>query len=358
MPAYFKFLTILSFYIFLEEKIDVAIIEVGIGGENDCTNVVRNTKTVGITSLGLEHTNLLGNTLKEIAWQKAGIIKPYSNVFTTIQPDECLEVIRNRVNEKNAKLFIAPNFNDYKWKKLPKLQIDNEVQQMNASLAIQLAYDWLKRNKIQNLNGLTSKMNLNGITLDVCDEVINGLENCFWPGRCQLIEIRNKRIFLDGAHTKESIEICCDWFLKSTANSNNEKFLIFNTTGERDSKKLLKIISEKIQFKKAFFVTNTPFRHKITDDINTSWYPQEQQLKRIQDNYDYWIKNHGLETALKFDNILEIFMYLHLHEIIDNNSNIQKNIDILITGSLHLIGGSLLALEEYENICYEQNQIK
>lgn len=120
MPAYFKFLTILCFHVFLGENVDVAILEVGIGGEYDSTNIVRlklnkvnnceeifliffrTTKTVGITSLGLEHTNILGNTLEEIAWQKAGIIKEKSNVFTSVVQDDCLSVIKKRCKEKNV----------------------------------------------------------------------------------------------------------------------------------------------------------------------------------------------------------------------------------------------------------------
>lgn len=63
----------------------------------------RNTKTVGITSLGLEHTSILGNTLTDIAWQKAGIIKQNSDVFTVPQPDECMETIRNRCADRNVR---------------------------------------------------------------------------------------------------------------------------------------------------------------------------------------------------------------------------------------------------------------
>lgn len=62
----------------------------------------RNTKTVGITSLGLEHTSLLGNTIEEIAWQKAGIIKNASNVFTVNQTGNALSVIKDRAKEKNV----------------------------------------------------------------------------------------------------------------------------------------------------------------------------------------------------------------------------------------------------------------
>lgn len=102
VPSYFKFLQIMAFYIFVREKIDVAIVEVGIGGEYDSTNIVRNTEVVGLTSLQLEHTQLLGDTLGEIAWQKAGIIKENSHVYTIPQQDVCMKVITDRFIERKV----------------------------------------------------------------------------------------------------------------------------------------------------------------------------------------------------------------------------------------------------------------
>lgn len=103
LPSYFKFLQIMAFYIFVRENVDVAIVEVGIGGEFDSTNIVRNTEIVGITSLQLEHSQLLGETIEEIAWQKAGIIKEASHVFAMPQQQPaCLRVITERFHEKKV----------------------------------------------------------------------------------------------------------------------------------------------------------------------------------------------------------------------------------------------------------------
>lgn len=102
LPSYFKFLQIMAFYIFVKENVDVAIVEVGIGGEFDSTNIIRNTEVVGITALQLEHTQILGDTLSEIAWQKAGIIKKNSHVYTMKQPEVCMKVINDRFVEKKV----------------------------------------------------------------------------------------------------------------------------------------------------------------------------------------------------------------------------------------------------------------
>lgn len=96
----------MAFEVFIEEKVDVAIVEVGIGGEYDCTNILRKVPVVGITSLGLDHTNLLGNTIESIAWNKAGIMKQGSKVFTVPQTEPSMKVLRERSVEKKVLCYI------------------------------------------------------------------------------------------------------------------------------------------------------------------------------------------------------------------------------------------------------------
>lgn len=182
----------MSFYVFLQEKIDVAIVEVGIGGQFDCTNVISNTKTVGITSLGLEHTQILGNTLKEIAWQKAGIIKNSSDVFTVEQENACVDVIKGRAKEKNATVFVVPDFEEYFWTRKPNVDSLNDikVQQLNTSLAIQLALNWMHHNAERDFGDSRRKYE---IVKNVPEKVVQGIERCFWPGRCQLLQYQNKK---------------------------------------------------------------------------------------------------------------------------------------------------------------------
>jgi folylpolyglutamate synthase len=74
-PAYFRFLTLVAFHALMQENVDVAILEVGVGGEYDSTNIIENPIVCGITALGLDHVTVLGNTIDSIAWHKAGIIK-------------------------------------------------------------------------------------------------------------------------------------------------------------------------------------------------------------------------------------------------------------------------------------------
>ncbi|XP_027329272.1 folylpolyglutamate synthase-like isoform X4 [Abrus precatorius] len=105
MPTYFRFLALLAFKIFAAEQVDVAIMEVGLGGKYDATNVVQAPIVCGITSLGYDHMEILGNTLREIAGEKAGIFKNRIPAFTVPQPDEAMHVLEEKASQLNILLF-------------------------------------------------------------------------------------------------------------------------------------------------------------------------------------------------------------------------------------------------------------
>jgi folylpolyglutamate synthase len=99
MPPYFYFLTLLALRVFHAERVDVAVLEVGLGGRWDATNVVPAPAVCGITSLGYDHMDILGHTLTLIAGEKAGIMKSGVPAVTTEQPDEAAVVLRARAEE-------------------------------------------------------------------------------------------------------------------------------------------------------------------------------------------------------------------------------------------------------------------
>ncbi|KAJ1641699.1 Folylpolyglutamate synthetase, partial [Coemansia asiatica] len=95
MPMYFRFLNLMAVHVFLSEGIDVAIMEVGVGGQYDSTNAVRKPVVCGIASLGLDHQSTLGSTIESIAWHKAGIIKDNIPAITVPQENTAMDVIRS-----------------------------------------------------------------------------------------------------------------------------------------------------------------------------------------------------------------------------------------------------------------------
>lgn len=335
MPAYFNFLTILAFDIFLREQVDVAIVEVGVGGRYDCTNAVRGTRTVGITSLGLEHVKLLGSTLEEIAWQKAGIVKEGSDVFTVRQPDGCLEVIENECRKLGANLQVAPDFDDYEWERKPALSANNLAIKLNTSLAIQISLNWIGRTRPELL---TAK----GV---LTEKVAQGVESCFWPGRCHQVRKGNKRIFLDGAHTVESVELCAKWF-QSCQRKENPKILIFNATGDRDTHKLLDILGKNVNFNRVYFTPNVAsLKSTNVDSVNLN-FPKDEQMRRCEQNCQVWLelqtrRNGTCKVQSTAQALAAVGSVL---EQIDNDFAAHQECDILVTGSLHLIGAALTAL--------------
>ncbi|XP_050074419.1 folylpolyglutamate synthase, mitochondrial-like [Anopheles maculipalpis] len=334
MPSYFCFLTILAFDIFLREALDVCVIEVGIGGRYDCTNVLRKTSTVGITSLGLEHTNLLGNTLEEIAWQKAGIIKPGSDVFTVLQPAQCIGVIEQECRRSQANLRIVPaTLQEYCWANKPSLLEETcNIIGMNTSLAIQVATNWMHKKH--------ADLAQNTAPLFLTEKTIHGINSCFWPGRLQRIPYDSRKtLYLDSAHTLESMEVCGRWF-NEKSNCEHNRLLIFNTTGDRDSSKLLSALLSVTKFDAAFFVPNVARRGTTRADAINHNFPLENQMHRCRENYVYWTEERKHMGGFVHESIESVFT-----QIDQEFTRELAMCDILITGSVHLIGAVMTALK-------------
>uniref|UniRef100_A0A915DFB5 Folylpolyglutamate synthase n=1 Tax=Ditylenchus dipsaci TaxID=166011 RepID=A0A915DFB5_9BILA len=352
LPGYFKFLTLLAFKVFLVELVDVAIIEVGIGGEHDCTNVLKNPIVCGITSLDLDHTRLLGNTIAEIAWQKAGIMKKDSLLVSVRQPSEALQVIQQRSQEKECPYLIAPELKDYIWPRTVSFGIPGRHQVTNVSLALQLARFWLLRTKkYENCSNLLNSTTDFSYTPDeekiplgytipgiFCD----GLENCRWPGRSQVLKKKSSEnsseiiYFLDSAHTPQSIKYCAEWFKETSTNENEPlRVLVFHCTGDRSSSTLLPALQE-CNFDSALFcpVRLKPVVDKHNDNTNINQ-SDEAEFKKSSVDADTWNQLIGKDCSIAFGCIQETLEYVE--KLAENNSGLH----VLVTGSLHLVGGVL-----------------
>ncbi|XP_013395674.1 folylpolyglutamate synthase, mitochondrial isoform X2 [Lingula anatina] len=313
MPSYFKFLTVMAFKVFVQEKVDVAVIEVGIGGQYDCTNIVRKPVVCGITSLGIDHVSILGDTIEKIAWQKAGIMKPGCPAVTVPQPGDSLQVINQRAKEIGSSLTLAPPIEKYGWSSSSlELGIAGDVQYNNASLALQLCHTWLKKMKGQQdltKNGVIPPQphgqseNVDGIPeaniFAVTDLYHQGLKKCSWPGRSQTLKQGRITYFLDGAHTPRSIEVCGEWFNKASSRENKEngrivRVLLFNSTGERESRKILKPLAG-CGFDCAVFCPNIVSTSGDHADLTNNMVTMEKQMLRCQQNKEAFVQL--LQTA-------------------------------------------------------------
>lgn len=364
MPSYFAFLTILAFHIFLEERVDCAIIEVGIGGNYDPTNIVEKPIACGITTLDFDHTNILGNTLKSIAWSKAGIIKEGAAVFTVDHDkEEVLEVIKSRATAKGCQFFICKPLNTKS--QGIHLGIKGKVQQINASVACQLARYFLMRTRPSMRESLPKISHLNNHTIEIShplpEAFRKGLENCNWPGRCQIIQYPRVKFFLDGAHTKKSMENCLEWFTQTSDESATEriKVLMLNVIGERNKSDVLEPSTKCNDFDLVIFSTNrinslgeTPKSETFVNSKKVA--PNnEKSLENAKSNMLIWSdlykSLHG-ESFEKPQVKLLPNVSDSLESIIARHKETSsKDMHVLVTGSLHFVGAMLETLPAFSH---------
>lgn len=196
--SFFEVYTALAFVYFKEKRVDYVVLETGLGGRLDATNVVR-PLVCAITPISYEHTQKLGHTLRAIAGEKAGIIKDHSIVVSAPQAKEALRVIKRRCRDAKARLFLVKR--DIHYKKLkrgfevkgllvkircPELNLIGEHQMVNAAVAA----------------GVIEALRLGGAKIGIKD-ISRGLYNTLWPGRCEVIS-RAPHMVLDGAQNVAS----------------------------------------------------------------------------------------------------------------------------------------------------------
>lgn len=188
----FEFITAVAFLYFKEQKCDAVVLEVGLGGRLDATNVIKKPKVSVITRIALDHTGILGETEAEIAFEKCGIIKNVSPVVTTKDNSpESLEVIRKIAKERNCELTIT-NINE-----VNVLSADifgSEFLWQGETYKLKLA----GKHQISNaLNVISAvKVAFPEISLDAIKQ---GLGNTVFPARCEVIS-KEPLVILDGSH--------------------------------------------------------------------------------------------------------------------------------------------------------------
>jgi dihydrofolate synthase/folylpolyglutamate synthase len=234
--TYFEFLTAAAFLCFQRHQVDIAVLEVGLGGRLDATNVCKPFVSV-ITNIGFDHTAYLGNTLAAIAREKAGIIKQGGVCITAAKQKQVLEVLSSICLERCAKLY--------------RLGSDIRIKKQKDDL---LTYQGFQRN-LKNLpiplKGSHQYSNValalaavefcgkNGFPVD--DKAISqGLANTHWEARLEILQ-NNPLFLLDGAHNPAGIRVLCR-ALKGEF-SYRRLILIFGALADKDYREMLRIIA-------------------------------------------------------------------------------------------------------------------
>ncbi|MCJ1224747.1 Folylpolyglutamate synthetase [Toensbergia leucococca] len=351
-PAYFRFLTLMAFHTYISEDVDTAVIECGIGGEYDTTNILVSPTVTGITNLGIDHTSMLGNTIEEIAWHKAGIFKPSAPAYTVQQLPQAMPILHQRALEKSTSLRVAspsPEFSTI------KLGLAASFQYINASLATEIVAAHLSI-----LGHSTS-------TSPLPPEFIRGLQQVHWPGRCDIRRESNIVWHLDGGHTLESIKVAAKWFaeqiprpedsinnssIKNNLPPTRPRVLVFNQQ-TRDAgalaqalhTTLVQALGAQRPFTHAVFCTNVTFK-------NGGYKPDLVSLNTNSAAVGELSVQRGLaRTWEDIDAGTEVKVLGTIEEAVGWVREVaaeekeEGEVMVLCTGSVHLIGGMLEVLE-------------
>ncbi|KAL4068841.1 Mur ligase [Scleroderma yunnanense] len=354
MPNYFRYLTLMAFHVFLSEKVDATILEVGVGGLNDSTNIVPKPIVTGITALGLDHMSVLGRTIEAIAEKKGGIYKNGVPALSVNQPEEGLRVLKEKAKELQASYFMEvasfPGSGS-----CIKLGLAGEHQFQNAALAVQMVHIFLR--------SVDASDSHPGLLSQLPEPFITGLVNTKWPGRCQTVHDpihQNTTWYLDGAHTSESLSCCMQWFVRPNVglpaahDSRPTRFLIFNCTKGRSGLDLIGVILDKTKellhqhdseekvesfFDTVIFCSNVTYAdgHFKGDLTSRSMSTADlQDLQKQHELADIWTE---LLPIFPRDAIYVVASIEHAIQTLQRLSNPSDKTNVLVTGSLHLVGG-------------------
>lgn len=317
-PTEFEIITCLMFLYFYEEKVDYAVVEVGLGGRLDSTNVVTPIVSV-ITSISKDHTNLLGNTLGEIAGEKAGIIKEGIPVVIYPQKKEAFETIEKKAMEmhsdlkcidiNNCKVVGIENNTEHYQKVLVnlnnlelniKLPLLGEHQVNNLLLALEVFY------KISEVEGFS-------ISKEEIEEAIYKVK---WIGRLEVLK-NTPLTVIDGAHNIEGITALAknvDKYFKY-----NNIILLLGILADKDVEDMVKTIVPKA--KKIYALTPHSERAELSEDLRKIVIKYNENCEAIE---DYSVAyNKALEDAEENDMILasgSLYMIGEMRKIINKNN--------------------------------------
>lgn len=226
-PSYFEFLFLMAMYEFQKQKMEYVILETGLGGRLDATNAVEHPILTVITSIGLDHMEYLGDTIAQIASEKAGIIKDNVPVVYWAGDDEAADVIGKQADKKNAKQIILKETN-YKIMKKTDKSVDFSVQSeyyLNDTFSVPFPAEYQVQNALLALHAI-AELHMSGKDMNCIKE---SLKHVKWEGRMEEVL---PGVILDGAHNGPGIDAFiqtfCEW------KCQGKKKILFSVVRDKD----------------------------------------------------------------------------------------------------------------------------
>jgi dihydrofolate synthase/folylpolyglutamate synthase len=223
-PSFFEFMTAMAFLQFERKHCDVGVVEVGLGGELDATNIVKPIVTA-ITSIGLDHCEMLGYTLAEIAQAKAGIMKPGIPVVMGRLPEEAEVVVRRRADELNCPVFSIRETFGEALDGYPESALEGDFQQWNAATATLIA------------RALPSAWAVDQAAID------QGLAAASWPARWQRLNVGGHSYILDSSHNPEGAAALACNLTQLVSYEGKNPVIVVGVLGSARAGALLKVVA-------------------------------------------------------------------------------------------------------------------
>ncbi len=224
-PSFFEFMTAMAFLQFARRRCDAAVIEVGLGGRLDATNIVMPEVSV-ITSIGLDHCELLGDTVEKIAAEKAGIIKPGVPVVMGRLPAGAESVVRAIAAERGAPLRSVREEFGEDVSRYPRAALEGDYQRFNAATAT------LAARVVAGRFGISEA------------HIAAGLADVAWPGRWQRSRLADGRlIVLDASHNPEGAEVLEGLLGRLVAQTGRAPVVVTGVLGVARAKPLLETVA-------------------------------------------------------------------------------------------------------------------
>jgi dihydrofolate synthase/folylpolyglutamate synthase len=318
-PTFFEVVTAMAFLYFKRKGIDIAVIEVGMGGRLDATNIIEPEISV-ITNIDYDHREFLGDTLREIAMEKAGIIKGGIPAVISSQAPEVLDVIEATVEERNTESYLYGrdfssvlkkedssgiyfDYFDSDFFKIHDLYLPlaGEHQMQNASVAIRAAMLFLNRKALNGRNGETGKgrgrkkgkspgprvTDSPSHKEEIVSLIRRGLASTKWPGRLEMIH-DDPPILIDGAHNPSAAVVLSRTLIKNFLNRYKRIILILGIMGDKDiegiMRPLLPITSETILTSPDYERAATP--HRLASAAASLGFPEVKIAPTVKDAID------------------------------------------------------------------------
>lgn len=316
-PTLFEIITAIALCYFNQQKVDYIILEVGLGGRYDATNIINSPILSIITSISLDHCEILGNTIEQISTEKGGIIKENSKTILAFNSYRVYNIINNICNEKNSRLYYLDNIKfNIMYQDLYSTTFSIETDYYNYP---QIVLGMIGEYQIYNVaTALLAVCILKDIGIKIKDKnIYNGLKNIHWKARMELISSKPYILF-DGAHNIDSIRKLADYIRKYIKNRS-----ITLLIAVLKNKNYVEMINILIPLVDKVVITEVTSEHTLTAD----------EFNNIISIYDL--------PTYKEKQIKKAFI---------KAKNITNQNDIIIcTGSLYLLGELECIIKEEQN---------